>query len=179
MLHFRIIGALPRWARYSFWTYQVCSCWRKRTGNYSSRQIFHVDCLNQDIDLRANAVVYLLKCVSCLNKNRCRMLTLSIRVYYETLRMFPPVRKIGYIYDQSHKANWCTLSKVTGIPKMAAEDTSITAGNANGSSAVIPVPKGTDITLNVPGLHYNRSFLIFFATMGSNDKLNLLLTLSL
>jgi len=56
-------------------------------------------------------------------------------VFYETLRMFPPV--------------------IT-IPKLSEEDTTLTAGNANGETRTIPVPKGTRISINVPGLHYNR-----------------------
>ena len=62
------------------------------------------------------------------------------------------------MYDQLHANKRTLLPKVTGIPKMAAEDTSITASNANGESVMIPIPKGTDITLNAPGLHYNRPF---------------------
>ncbi|KAF8897050.1 cytochrome P450 [Gymnopilus junonius] len=65
------------------------------------------------------------------------LLTYSMAVFYETLRMFPPV---------------------TGIPKMAAEDTSLLATNANGGQTRVPIPKGTDITISTPGLHYNPRY---------------------
>jgi cytochrome P450 len=65
------------------------------------------------------------------------LLTYSNAVFYETLRMFPPV---------------------IGIPKMAAEDTSLTTRNAKGESVIIPVPKGTDITINTAALHYNPRY---------------------
>lgn len=48
------------------------------------------------------------------------------------------------------------LLKVTAIPKEAAEDTSIVVGNMNGESITVPIPKGADITISAPGLHYNR-----------------------
>ncbi|KAF5321118.1 hypothetical protein D9619_001344 [Psilocybe cf. subviscida] len=65
------------------------------------------------------------------------LLTYSNAVFYETLRMFPPV---------------------VGIPKVAAEDTSITTQNVKGESVTIPVPKGTDITLDTPALHYSPRY---------------------
>lgn len=46
--------------------------------------------------------------------------------------------------------------KVTNIPKISDEDTTLTFGNANGEKRTIPVPKGTRIIINTPGLHYNR-----------------------
>lgn len=60
----------------------------------------------------------------------------QISVFYETLRMFPPVN---------------------GIPKQSAEDTSIVVGNASGVRVAIPCPKGTRIAIHTPGLHYNRT----------------------
>lgn len=47
---------------------------------------------------------------------------------------------------------------VNGIPKQSAEDTSIVVGNGSGDSVAIPCPKGTYITIDTPGLHYNRMF---------------------
>ncbi|EIM88971.1 cytochrome P450 [Stereum hirsutum FP-91666 SS1] len=61
----------------------------------------------------------------------------SMAVFYETLRMFPPVN---------------------GIPKQSAEDTSIVVGNGSGDSVAIPCPKGTYITIDTPGLHYNPRY---------------------
>ncbi|KAF5322275.1 hypothetical protein D9619_001909 [Psilocybe cf. subviscida] len=65
------------------------------------------------------------------------LLTYSNAVFYETLRMFPPV---------------------TGIPKITIEDTSLTTQNANGKSVTIPVPKGTDLTIDTAALHYNPRY---------------------
>jgi cytochrome P450 len=63
-------------------------------------------------------------------------LTHCLAVLYETLRMFP---------------------SVTGIPKKSAEDTVLVTSNAAGEKKHIPVPKGTNIVISTPGLHYNRT----------------------
>lgn len=55
--------------------------------------------------------------------------------YYETLRLVPPV---------------------TSIPKRSAEDTTITVRDFQGNKVAVTVPKGTHISLDVAGLHYNR-----------------------
>ncbi|KAI0705841.1 cytochrome P450 [Cytidiella melzeri] len=64
-------------------------------------------------------------------------LTQSMAVFYETLRLFPPV---------------------TGIPKRAAEDTTLTAKNNAGETVTVPVPAGTQITIATPCLHYNPRY---------------------
>ncbi|GJE92931.1 cytochrome P450 [Phanerochaete sordida] len=61
----------------------------------------------------------------------------SVAVFYETLRLYPPV---------------------TGIPKIAAEDTTLVATDYNGNKITIPVPEGSGVTLHVPGLHYNPRY---------------------
>ena len=43
-----------------------------------------------------------------------------------------------------------------GIPKYSAEDTSLVVGNGTGETTVFPIPANTKITIDVPGLHYNR-----------------------
>ncbi|KAH9074397.1 cytochrome P450 [Lactarius deliciosus] len=63
--------------------------------------------------------------------------TLSSAVLYETLRMFPPV---------------------SAIPKRAAEDTSLTVSNADGGETTFPIPSGTRVDFQVPGLHYNPKY---------------------
>ena len=47
--------------------------------------------------------------------------------------------------------------QVTAIPKVAAQDTTLTVNNADGGMTTFPVPSGTEIELHVPGLHYNRT----------------------
>ena len=77
----------------------------------------------------------------------------SLSAFNETLRMFTPVRPYRYKY-------WLMLTiipQVTGIPKIVAEDTSIVASNIRGEKKTIPILKGTDIVLDTPGIHYNRT----------------------
>ena len=77
---------------------------------------------------------------------------IQLSVLYETLRMFPPV-------SRTHAADvsvWCCRIQATGIPKKSAEDTFLTIKNAQGARTTIPVPAGTNISLSIPGLHYNR-----------------------
>ncbi len=44
------------------------------------------------------------------------------------------------------------------IPKKSAEDTTLKTINRQGETVIVPVPKDTPITINVPGLHYNRKY---------------------
>ncbi|KAG2012015.1 614/534 cytochrome P450 [Coprinopsis cinerea AmutBmut pab1-1] len=64
-------------------------------------------------------------------------LTRFSAVYNETLRLYPAV---------------------THIPKKSAEDTTLTTTNSRGEKTVIPVPKGTMIAIDTPGLHYNPRY---------------------
>ncbi|KDR75779.1 hypothetical protein GALMADRAFT_248468 [Galerina marginata CBS 339.88] len=64
-------------------------------------------------------------------------LTYSMAVFYETLRLFPPV---------------------VNIPKYSAEDTVLSVGNADGEKRTVPIPKGTRVAINTPGLHYNPRY---------------------
>jgi hypothetical protein len=50
---------------------------------------------------------------------------------------------------------------VTGILKVAAEDTSIVASNICGEKKTISILKGTDVVIDTPGIHYNRTYLVF------------------
>lgn len=61
-------------------------------------------------------------------------------VLNETLRMCPPVHS---------------------IPKSVAEDTTITITNAHGERTTLIMPKGSSISMHIPGLHYNRTFRSF------------------
>jgi hypothetical protein len=47
--------------------------------------------------------------------------------------------------------------QVTNIPKVSAQDTTLTVSNANGGKTTFPVPSGTEIDLHVAGLHNNRT----------------------
>jgi len=63
--------------------------------------------------------------------------TLSLAVLYESLRMFPAV---------------------SSIPKISAEDTSLTVNNADGGKSTFPVPAGTRVHFHFPALHYNSRY---------------------
>jgi cytochrome P450 len=63
--------------------------------------------------------------------------TRVLAVLYETLRLFPTV---------------------TYIPKVAAQDTTLTVRNVDGGETTFPVPSGTEINIHVPGLHYNPRY---------------------
>jgi len=60
-----------------------------------------------------------------------------LAAYYETLRLIPPV---------------------TNIPKVAAQDTSLTIHNAQGEKVAMPVQAGVQIALNIAGLHHNPRY---------------------
>jgi hypothetical protein len=55
------------------------------------------------------------------------------------------------------KPTICYGDQVTNIPKVSAEDTTLTVGNVNGGKTTFPIPSGTEIDLHVAGLHYNRT----------------------
>ncbi|KAI0346717.1 cytochrome P450 [Trametopsis cervina] len=63
--------------------------------------------------------------------------TYAMAVFYETLRLFPPV---------------------SAIPKVAAEDSVLYATNAVGEKIPIVVPKGTDLLLHVMALHQHPKY---------------------
>lgn len=65
------------------------------------------------------------------------LLTQSMAVFYETMRLFPPV---------------------IGIPKFSAEDTILEAGNINGEKKTVVVPKGARVVISAPGVHYNPRY---------------------
>ncbi|KAF9529433.1 614/534 cytochrome P450 [Crepidotus variabilis] len=61
----------------------------------------------------------------------------SMAILYETMRLFPPT---------------------PNVPKMSVEDTTLTTRTANGEKLIVPVPKGTKISLNIAALHYNPRY---------------------
>ncbi|KAH7923074.1 cytochrome P450 [Leucogyrophana mollusca] len=65
------------------------------------------------------------------------LLTRSLAVFLESLRMFAPV---------------------TGVPKSSAEDTSLVVTDVNGEKRTVSIPQGTAMTLDVVGLHYNPRY---------------------
>jgi hypothetical protein len=50
-------------------------------------------------------------------------------------------------------------NQVSGIPKVTAQDTTLTVSNVNGGKTTFPVPSGTQVELHVAGLHYNRTLV--------------------
>ncbi|KAJ2916798.1 hypothetical protein MD484_g3665, partial [Candolleomyces efflorescens] len=70
-------------------------------------------------------------------------------------------------YEDRMKLNRCLaaiyetmriVTPVTNVPKFSAEDTTLTATNAQGEKVVIPIPKGTNIAVNASGLHHNPQY---------------------
>ena len=63
----------------------------------------------------------------------------------------PIVRLFEYVPTRSQQ-----YDQVASIPKVAAQDTTLTVNNIDGGKTTFPVPSGTEIYLQVPGLHFNR-----------------------
>ncbi|KAI9567141.1 cytochrome P450 [Boletus coccyginus] len=63
----------------------------------------------------------------------------TIAVINETLRMYPPV---------------------TGLPKQCSKATTLTCAAANSSDdrMIVPIPEGSTVIVDVPGLHYNEKY---------------------
>ena len=55
-------------------------------------------------------------------------------------------------------------SQLPEVPKIAAEDTSLTVNNADGGKTTFPVPAGTHVHFHVLALHHNCTLGIFFKT---------------
>nr|BAL05179.1 cytochrome P450 [Phanerodontia chrysosporium] len=64
-------------------------------------------------------------------------LTECMAVFYETLRLFPPV---------------------VGVPKVVAENTTLVATDFTGKRRAIPVPACSDIHISILALHYNPRY---------------------
>ncbi|KAH7868688.1 cytochrome P450, partial [Lentinula edodes] len=64
---------------------------------------------------------------------------LAMAILYETLRLYPPVNV---------------------IPKCSMADTVVTVTSSNGSRHPVPVPKGTDVYIDIVGLHYNSHYWV-------------------
>ncbi|KAF7983462.1 hypothetical protein HWV62_21746 [Athelia sp. TMB] len=65
------------------------------------------------------------------------MLTYATAVFYETLRLFPPVPV---------------------IPKRTDTDIIFNLSNAAGQHKQMPVPAGTNVVIDTPGVHYNPRY---------------------
>ncbi|EDR04917.1 uncharacterized protein LACBIDRAFT_303797 [Laccaria bicolor S238N-H82] len=50
------------------------------------------------------------------------------------------------------------LNKATFLLKQSAEDTTLNASNSRGEKTTIPVPKGTQLQISAPGVHYNPRY---------------------
>ncbi|KAG6813563.1 hypothetical protein H0H92_009955 [Tricholoma furcatifolium] len=78
----------------------------------------------------------------------------ALSVFYETLRMFPPVEFL-LVASEFVIDDFC---QVTGIPKFSSEDTTLSTIDAAGNKVIVAVPKDAEITIDVPGLHYNPRY---------------------
>jgi hypothetical protein len=59
--------------------------------------------------------------------------------------------------------------QVMSIPKVSAQDTTLTVNNADGGKTTFPVPSGTAIDLHVAGLHYNRTLSDLISRISFHD----------
>ena len=82
------------------------------------------------------------------------------------LRNATNVSNCSFPSDISIDSGWRLTPQATGIPKVAAEDTSIVAGNDRGEKKAIPILKGTGIFIDIIGTHYNRTYLVFSLMFG-------------
>ena len=79
----------------------------------------------------------------------------------------PPVRLIDLFFSKLKLTSHHDY-KVVNVPKMAAEDTTLTVSNTDGGKTTFPVAAGTEVNLHVPGLHYNRTLSYFILATGSD-----------
>ena len=62
--------------------------------------------------------------------------------------------------------------QVAGIPKIAAQDTTLTVNNVYGGKTTFPVPSGTQVELHIAGLHYNRTLVALCYESTGFDKVS-------
>ena len=80
-----------------------------------------------------------------------------IDIFVGRLLRNPPNVPAGQYISYTRACCICvTCRQVTAIPKIPTEDTSLITSNIRGEKRTIPIPKDVDITISVPGLHYNR-----------------------
>jgi len=72
------------------------------------------------------------------NIRQMPVLTYSMAVFNETLRLFPPA---------------------TSIHRCPIEDTSLVASNIRSEKCTVPIAKDIDVVVSIAGLHHNRSLL--------------------
>jgi hypothetical protein len=61
------------------------------------------------------------------------------------------------------------VPQVLGIPKVSAEDQSLTVSNQEGEKRQIILPKGTYVNINTVGMHQNRASGSTNSCMGNTD----------
>ncbi|KAH7909584.1 cytochrome P450 [Hygrophoropsis aurantiaca] len=90
-----------------------------------------------DSELMGNIFMFLMAGHETMAHSLCFAFAMLALVFFEALRMFPPV---------------------TFIPKASSEDTSIVTMDVNGEKRTVHIPQGTSATLDVAGLHYNPRY---------------------
>lgn len=76
---------------------------------------------------------------------------------------------VDFEYNIPWTINPTNSSQVTAIPKYSSEDTVLSASNTAGDKITVPVPQGTAVTIDTPGLHYNRMSAGFRLERRPND----------
>ena len=91
----------------------------------------------------------------------------AIRLCYPTgfIACPQPPSTFDWMYSDT-KPTVCYGDQVPSIPKIAAQDTTLTVSNADGGKTTFPVPSGTMVDIHVPGLHNNRTLSDFISWDG-------------
>ena len=67
----------------------------------------------------------------------------------------PSVCLIEYVFMRANDTLYG--DQVVSIPKIAAHDTTLTVSTVDGGKTTFPVPSGTEVVVDISGLHYNRT----------------------
>lgn len=71
--------------------------------------------------------------------------------------MYPPVSPHYTLSIPRISTKFTAWEQVPSIPKISAEDTTLTTTNQAGEKVVVPIPAGAGLNLHVMGMHYNRT----------------------
>jgi len=71
-----------------------------------------------------------------------------------TMQDLPGLTYIEAVMNESLRMYPSVLS----VPKVSAEDTTLTTTNSAGDKVVVPIPSGASVNLHIVGLHYNPKY---------------------
>ncbi|CAA7268704.1 unnamed protein product [Cyclocybe aegerita] len=77
---------------------------------------------------------------------------------YQHIRSTIPSDRLPSYEEMPLLTHSMASDQVATIPQVAAEDTTLSTMDLKGMKITVPVPKGADIVISVPGLHYNPRY---------------------